>query len=116
MPTEEKARYFEGATRQVLVNAYERNAHARQACLDHYGHACQICDFDFAAFYGPMGEGYIHVHHVNDLSLIGEEYEVDPVTDLRPVCPNCHSMLHKTCPAMAIEDLRGILKAVNRKP
>ena len=32
--------------------------------------------------------------------------EVDPVKDLRPVCPNCHAMLHKQTPALNIEKLK----------
>ena len=65
-----------------------------------------------AAFnvYGDMGDGFIHVHHLKDLATIGEEYEVDPIEDLRPVCPNCHAMLHRTVPAMSIEDLRAIFE------
>src|ERR1043166_6837191 len=29
------------------------------------------------------------VLHLQPLSGISEEYEVDPIADLRPVCPNC---------------------------
>ena len=35
------------------------------------------------------------VHHIKPLSEINEEYEVDPINDLIPVCPNCHAMLHR---------------------
>ena len=34
------------------------------------------------------------VHHLTPLSEIEEEYEVDPINDLRPVCPNCHAIIH----------------------
>lgn len=84
----------EGAKKQVLVNAYERNYKARQECIDHYGSVCCICGFDFAKFYGNEFEGKIHVHHLKALAEINEEYEVDPIYDLRPVCPNCHLALH----------------------
>ncbi len=40
------------------------------------------------------------------LSEIGQEYKVDPINDLRPVCPNCHTMLHKQNPPLAIEELK----------
>lgn len=101
--------YIEGATQRVTVNAYERNAEARKKCIDHYGLRCVICGFDFGEFYGEAFQKHIHVHHVRDLADIGEEYEVDPVEDLRPVCPNCHAMLHTTRPAMEIETLREIV-------
>ena len=42
---------------------------------------------------GREAEGYIHVHHLRGLSDVGGEYVVDPVNDLRPVCPNCHAVL-----------------------
>lgn len=104
------ARYLEGATRQISVNSFERNPAARTACIDHHGLNCAVCGFNFAESYGEIGDGYIHVHHLRDLATIGEEYEVDPVEDLRPVCPNCHAMLHRTVPAMSIADLRAKLQ------
>lgn len=103
--------YIEGAVRTVAVNAYERNPNARRACVEHYGYACAVCEFDFAGVYGAIGEGFIHVHHLRDLATVGEEYEVDPIQDLRPVCPNCHAMLHRETPAMSISKLRSIVGA-----
>ncbi|MEY4821793.1 MAG: hypothetical protein RLY72_1445, partial [Planctomycetota bacterium] len=35
----------------------------------------------------------------------GEEHEIDPVKDLRPVCANCHRMLHRQRPPLTIEQL-----------
>lgn len=84
----------EGAKKQVLVNAYERNYKARQICIKYYGCYCSVCGFDFAKFFGDEFEGKIHVHHIKALSEINEEYEVEPINDLRPVCPNCHLALH----------------------
>ena len=101
--------HLEGRVRQVLVNAYERNSAARTACLSHYGHACSVCGFDFGSFYGPVGKDFIHVHHLKEIASIAEEYEVDPIHDLRPVCPNCHAMLHKRKPAYLIGDLKQLL-------
>lgn len=49
------------------------------------------------------------MHHVVDLASIDEEYEVDPIEDLRPVCPNCHAMLHKKKPAYSIEMLKSLI-------
>jgi 5-methylcytosine-specific restriction protein A len=102
-------RYPEGATKRIVVNAYERNPAARAACIARFGAICAVCTFSFAAKYGAIGDGFIHVHHLRDLATIGEEYEVDPETDLCPVCPNCHAMLHTERPAMSIEKLREII-------
>jgi 5-methylcytosine-specific restriction protein A len=56
-----------------------------------------------------LGEGFIHVHHLKPLAQIGEQYELDPINDLRPVCPNCHAMLHRASPALSIDALRALI-------
>ena len=38
------------------------------------------------------------------------KYERDPLTDLLPVCPNCHAMLHSQAPALQPEELGSRLK------
>lgn len=106
----ETARLYEGAVRQVFINAYERNPEARRRCIEHYGARCIICNFDFGKTYGKQGHGYINVHHLRKLSEIGEAYEVNPITDLRPVCPNCHAMIHRRVPAYSIDDVRTMLR------
>ena len=102
--------FREGAAQTVSVNSFERSSEARAKCIAAHGYKCKVCDFDFEAVYGPIGEKYIHVHHKTPLSEISEEYEVNPVTDLVPVCPNCHAMIHRTRPALTIEQLRNHLK------
>lgn len=102
--------YCEGAKRTVVVNSYERNPKARNQCIEHYGAICRVCEFNFEKKYGAIGSGFIHVHHLTSLADIGEEYDVDPIKDLRPVCPNCHAMLHKKQPPYSIEELKSICK------
>jgi 5-methylcytosine-specific restriction protein A len=84
----------EGAIRRVIVNAYERNPEARRLCIQHYGSVCAACGVDLGAIYGSVAVGHIHVHHLYPLSQVGESYTVDPIRDLRPVCPNCHAVIH----------------------
>jgi hypothetical protein len=98
---------FEGIKKTVLVNSYERNPIARKKCIEHYGAKCAVsnCGFDFEKLYGDIGKGFIHVHHLTQLSDIGQGYEVDPIKDLRPVCPNCHAMLHQKNPPYTINEL-----------
>ncbi len=95
----------EGLFRRVTVNAYERNREARDRCIRHYGCRCVVCDFSFEDVYGDIGRAYIHVHHLVPIASIGEQYTVDPVRDLRPVCANCHAMLHSSEPPLSIEAL-----------
>jgi len=101
---------LEGAKKQIVVNAYERNPKAREKCINKYGFSCFICGFNFQKNYGEIGKEFIHVHHLKPLSEIQEEYEVNPIEDLRPVCPNCHAMLHRKVPAYSIEEIQNILK------
>lgn len=101
----------EGAKRIVVVNAYERNPRARSICISYWGNQCVICDFDFFKAYGDIGSDFIHVHHLVPVSEIGQSYQIDPVNDLRPVCPNCHAMLHMSHPPLGIEKLKEIIQA-----
>lgn len=101
---------IEGAKKQITVNAYERNPKARTKCIERYGYDCFICEFNFKNSYGDIGKEFIHVHHLKPLSEIQEEYEVNPMEDLRPVCPNCHAMLHRKVPAYSIDEIKNILK------
>lgn len=103
-------KYFEGKTKQVTVNSYERNQLARQQCIEHFGINCQVCNFNFEEKFGELGQNFIHVHHLVEISMIGKEYSVNPKTDLVPVCPNCHAMLHKKKPAFTISELKNLMK------
>jgi predicted HNH restriction endonuclease len=103
------SKYSEGSTKQIYVNVYERNLKARQECLEYYGAKCYVCGFQFARVYGKIGENFIHVHHLKPLSEINQEYEVDPIKDLRPVCPNCHAMLHRRKQTYTIEQLKNFI-------
>lgn len=102
--------YFEGATKQVSVSIYERNPVARAKCIEHYGVRCAVCDFDFESVYGERGRGFIHVHHLIPLTTIGHQYRLDPIKDLRPVCPNCHAIIHRGRTVLTIEALRKQLQ------
>jgi predicted HNH restriction endonuclease len=102
--------HFEGATTTRLVNAYERNPIARKKCIEHYGVTCVVCGFNFEKVYGNIGKDFIEVHHLSKVSDKKQEYEVNPVKDLRPVCPNCHAMLHKKDPPYTIEELKILIK------
>jgi 5-methylcytosine-specific restriction protein A len=101
----------EGAIATVKVNKYERDATARLICISHHKPICKVCRFDFFKAYGMIGEGFIHIHHLVPLSLIGRAYVVDPIADLVPVCPNCHAMLHRRNPPFSIEELISIISS-----
>ncbi len=97
--------FNEGSIKTVTVNYYERDRQGRDVCINHFGLNCVVCGFNFEERYGEVGKGFIHVHHLRPLSELGGEYQLSPIKDLRPVCPNCHAMLHKRKPAYSIEEL-----------
>ena len=109
LPPENTEELFEGLKRTVTVNSYERNSKARQLCVKHWKAVCAVCTFDFEKTYGEIGKGFIHVHHLTPVSQIGKAYQVDPINDLIPVCPNCHSMLHRQEPPLTIDELKTLL-------
>lgn len=104
------ARLVEGAAYTLRVNAYERNPVARRRCISYYGPRCCVCGFTFGDIYGEVVEDYIHVHHLRPLASVGEEYIIDPVEDLRPVCANCHAVIHQRNPPFSIEDVKSMLR------
>lgn len=105
--------FHEGAVKTIELTVHERAPAARRACIAHFGPICQICDFDFERTYGELGRGFIHVHHRADLALGDDVREGNPITDLLPVCPNCHAMLHTETPAMSPEHLKALIKLSN---
>ena len=102
--------FIEGKNRKYLMNVYERNPKARDSCLKHYGYKCQICSFDFEKIYGSIGKGIIHVHHLIKISDINEEYEIDPIKDLIPICPNCHTVIHSKKEMFNIDEIKELIK------
>jgi hypothetical protein len=113
LPPEEvpdAAELWEGTTRTVSVNIYERNPHGRSACIRHWGSACVVCGFDFGDRYGAAFLGFIHVHHLVPLGQVKKAYQLDPIQDLRPVCANCHAIIHRRSPPYSIEEVKGMLR------
>jgi hypothetical protein len=52
-------------------------------------------------------QGYLD--HLTPLVEIGYEYTAEPVRDLRPVCANCHMILHRREAAYSLDEVRSML-------
>jgi hypothetical protein len=100
----------EGSLHRITVNRYERSPAARARCIAHYGSRCIVCDFDFGLIYGAAFSGFIHVHHLTPLGTLRSPYNLDPVRDLRPVCPNCHAAIHRAEPPLTPEAVKVLLQ------
>ena len=101
---------LEGRAIQTIVTRYERNRLNREACIQLKGTCCTVCGFDFAETYGPLGIGYIEIHHLTPISSIGADYRIDIASDLAPVCSNCHAMAHREEPPIPLVRLQVMLR------
>lgn len=108
--------YSEGDLERITVNRYERDERAREECIARHGTTCSVCGFDFTQTYGDSMCGFIHVHHLRLLSDVGPGYRVNPVEDLRPICPNCHAVVHRRNPPYSLEDVRRLINDATRAP
>lgn len=104
-PEDASPGFPEGAVIRVTVNRYERDPRARKSAIDVHGTRCRACGLEMGEMYGDIGEGYVNIHHLVPVSQLGPDYCVDPKTDLVPLCPNCHTMVHRTDPPLAPAEL-----------
>jgi 5-methylcytosine-specific restriction protein A len=102
--------FSEGGSAQRKITIFERSQIAREACLKEFGAGCFICQFDFGERYGSRFGGRIHVHHITPVSSRRTKYELDPRQDLRPVCPNCHYVLHLKDPPYTVEEVQVFIR------
>ena len=97
---------YEGAPKSVELTTYERNARARALCIAHFGSTCLACGLNYEEKFGPIGLGLIHVHHILPLAERSQEYQIDPIRDLVPLCATCHHVVHSRQPPFTIEEIK----------
>ena len=94
---------------EIKINAWERDTIRREMCIKKYGMSCYVCNFNFEEKYGVLGKDYIHIHHLKPIADLDEDYMVE-VDDFRPVCSNCHSMIHRNIPPFRIDEVKLAIK------
>ncbi len=107
---DDESAYPEGTEAYRLHLARERDPslarRAKERELSRYGNLrCGVCGFDFFAFYGNLGEGFIEAHHVKPISRL-DGTSLTSIADLALVCSNCHRMLHRSNPLLSPIQLR----------
>lgn len=100
----------EGSPELVVQTVYERDPALRAMCIRIHGCDCMICNTSFENTYGDSAVGFIHVHHLEPLGAIGKTHAVDPATDLIPVCPNCHAVIHLRTPPFTPDEVKAMLR------
>jgi len=96
---------IEGGKKSGIFNFYERSKKNRRICLAVHGFSCKTCGVSLGEKYGDLGQDFIHVHHTTPVSQMREPRPVNPYTELIPVCPNCHYMMHRKDPPVSPEEL-----------
>ena len=104
----------EGRELLRLHRTRERNgrlvARKKRAVMSESGRlVCEACDFDFAAAYGPRGEGFAECHHTHPISrsVPGRRTRL---FELAVVCANCHRMLHRR-PWVSLAELWELVRS-----
>jgi hypothetical protein len=77
-----------------------RKAKARWSAGGTISPTCVVCGWSMEDIYGAPGFGIIEAHH-NDPLANAAEARITRVSDLSPVCPNCHVVLHCSEPSIA---------------
>ena len=105
---------FEGSEVLRLLSIRERDPVLRAACLAFHGYRCLICGSDLGEIYGELGKNCIHVHHIQPLAERKGSGVTDPKTDLIPVCPNCHAIIHRGGGTRSPDEVRNSLGRSSR--
>lgn len=99
--------FDEGFKKIILKEVTTRSSKAISDAKKKHGVICVVCRFNFGERYGNHGFGFIEIHHLNPIKKGERKTTVD---DLRPVCPNCHRMLHKGDRLLSIEELKQMIE------
>lgn len=101
----------EGNKKKFYTTIYERDPKLRKQVITKKGTTCICCGFNFADFYGDIGDGFTHVHHIKPISTYGGKATKVTIDDLEPVCANCHAMIHrKKNNTLSIDQLREFIQ------
>lgn len=101
--------FVEGSTKDVVMQLHERSSKARQACLAHYGYNCFVCGENLRLRYSGLPMELIHIHHEIPLSSVVGANTVDPINDMKPLCPNCHAVAHARSTPYSVAELKRML-------
>jgi 5-methylcytosine-specific restriction protein A len=109
---ESRTVYLEGKKKARISNYIERNPQLRRLAIKHHGANCAACGFNFQDFYGDFAVGFIEIHHLLPLHMEeNNRRETNYMTDLIPLCSNCHSVVHrKQDSVISLEELVKMIK------
>lgn len=99
----------------------KRSQKLRKAAINYYKSQndgklrCCVCGFCFDEHYTDIGNDFIEIHHEHPISQLSDEefdkHLSDALANVKPVCSNCHRMLHRDSKKLlSIEELKTLLK------
>ena len=85
----------EGGSKYEVTKSYERSQRLRNAAIEHFSRngiiVCDCCGFEF--------KSCIEIHHLKPIFQYASMSVVQTIdsalSNLLPVCPNCHRVIHK---------------------
>lgn len=104
--TNSQLRFDEGFRTEIIKEVLKRDKRLVELAKAKYGTKCTVCKFDFGKTFGIHGAGFIEVHH---LEPIANGKRKTTIEDVRPVCSNCHRMIHRGNELLSIKDLKKII-------
>lgn len=105
----------EGQLNRRTANYRKRSNRLRDAAVQHCTVGgklpCASCSFDFDRAYVGIGAGYIQIHHLEPIAFGGarELTLSEAIEKVRPLCANCHVMVHRKDPWLTMERLTDSL-------
>jgi len=107
------------ATRKETI-VKKRSQRLRAAAIEHYKRDdgkiyCEVCGFSFEEHYGEIGKNFIEIHHENPVYQYSddgfESYISDAITKVKPLCANCHRMIHHNSSKhpLTVNELKDLL-------
>ena len=107
----------EGQQTSVSRKIRKRSRKLRDYAINHFKNAdgtirCEGCDFEATEKYGKQTIGLIEIHHKKPIALSSPKVTqlAEAATDLSPLCPTCHRVVHsKTEGLMSIAELQKLI-------
>ena len=110
----------EGRSISIFSKRRTRSQQLRKAAIEYYSAPdkiirCSVCHFSFEEYYGSHGCGFIEIHHEQPVCQYSREFETllrEAILFVKPVCSNCHRMLHRNKEKpLTIRELQSIISS-----
>ncbi len=118
IPFDENLIIYEGITTKSEQIIYQRSTELTNMAVEKFTNngeiVCTVCEFNFKVMYGPLGDGYIEIHHVKPICCYeGSEQNkmiFNALQNVVPLCSNCHRMVHRKKNPLSINELKQITR------